>query len=208
MARETYGALRIDPEAFPDPEADLPAAAESKATAVLAGGCFWCTEAVFKEVAGVLAVRSGYAGGTKETADYRAVCSGATEHAEAIKIAYDPARISFGQILKLFFSVAHDPTQVNRQGNDHGRQYRSAIFYASAAEKSVAENYIAQLERARAFSAPIATTLEPLNGFYEAEADHQDYAARNPGQPYIRAVSAPKVAKLRKHFRDRLKGGG
>lgn len=206
MARESYGGLRVDPAAFPDPEADPPAA--GKTTAVLAGGCFWCTEAVFKEVEGVLGVRSGYAGGTKETADYRTVCGGRTDHAEAIEIAYDPARISFGQILKLFFSVAHDPTQVNHQGNDHGRQYRSAIFYRDEAQRSVAEKYIAQLERARVFSAPIATTLEPLNGFYEAEADHQDYAARNPGQPYILAVSAPKVAKLRRHFGDKLKKGG
>ena len=200
-----FGALRIDPFSFPDPETDLPADGREKDTAVIAGGCFWCTEAVYREVDGILGVRSGYAGGTAETADYRSVCSGATGHAEAIEIAYDPRRISYGKILKLFFSIAHDPTQLNRQGNDHGTQYRSAIFYKNPAEKSVAEAYIAQIERDGLFTAPIATTLEPLTAFYEAEDYHQDYAARNPGQPYIVHVSRPKVAKLRQSFGGMLK---
>jgi peptide-methionine (S)-S-oxide reductase len=202
-----FSALRVEPSAFPDPEVDLPAEDKAKATAVLAGGCFWCTEAVFKEVEGVLAVRSGYAGGSAETADYRSVCSGSTGHAEAIEIAYDPRRVSYGRLLKLFFSVAHDPTQVNLQGNDFGPQYRSAIFHASEAERSVAEAYVRQLERAGVFSEPIATTLEPLAGFYEAEDYHQDYAAKNPLQPYVVQAANPKVAKLRKHFRDALKRG-
>jgi peptide-methionine (S)-S-oxide reductase len=150
-------------------------------------------------------VRSGYAGGTKETADYRTVCSGATDHVEVIEVRFDPARTSFGQVLKIFFSIAHDPTHVNRQGNDRGRQYRSVIFVTGAEQRRVAEAYIAQLGRAGVFSAPIATAVEPLEAFYEAETYHQDYAARNPDQPYIAAVAAPKVEKLREHFSDRLK---
>jgi peptide-methionine (S)-S-oxide reductase len=203
-----FGALRIDPFSFPDPEVDLPADGKERDTAVIAGGCFWCTEAVYREVDGVLALRSGYTGGTAETADYRTVCSGTTGHAEAIEVTYDPRRLSYGKILKLFFSIAHDPTQLNRQGNDHGTQYRSAIFYRDAAQKSVAEAYIAQIERDRLFTAPIATTLEPLGEFYEAEDYHQDYAARNPNQPYIAHVSAPKVQKLRKNFAGMLKKRG
>ena len=200
-----YGALRIDPFEFPAPETDLPADGRERDTAVIAGGCFWCTEAVYVEVDGVLAVRSGYVGGTAETADYRTVCSGTTGHAEAIEVTYDPRKISYGTILKLFFSIAHDPTQLNRQGNDAGPQYRSAIFYKNDAEKRVAEAYIAQIERDKLFSAPVVTTLEPLKAFYEAEDYHQNYAARNPGQPYIAYVSAPKVQKLRQTFGDMLK---
>lgn len=201
------GALRIDPFAFPDPETDLPADGREKDVAVVAGGCFWCTEAVYLEVDGVLSVRSGYTGGTAETADYRTVCSGATGHAEAIEIVYDPRRLSYGTILKLFFSIAHDPTQLNRQGNDTGPQYRSAIFYRNDQQKAVAEAYIAQIERDKLFNAPIVTTLEPLEAFYEAEDYHQNYAARNPMQPYIAHISAPKVQKLRATFGDMLKKG-
>ena len=194
---------------FPDPVRDIDAASTAgEQTAVLAGGCFWCTEAVFKELDGVLEVLPGYAGGTAETADYETVCSGATDHAEAIRIRFDPARISFGQLLKVFFSVAHDPTQLDRQGNDQGRQYRSAVFYADTAQKEVAEGYIRQLDEAGVFAAPIVTRLEPLEGFYEAEDYHQDYAARNPWQPYVAYTAAPKVAKLRYHFGERLKRGG
>jgi len=202
-----YGALRIDPFSFPAPEVDLPADGKDKETAVIAGGCFWCTEAVYREVDGVLALRSGYAGGTKETADYRSVCSGWTGHAEAIEVTYDPRRISYGKILKLFFSIAHDPTQLNRQGNDVGTQYRSAICYKNDDEKRVAEAYIAQIERDKLFAAPIATTLEPLETFYVAEDYHQDYAARNPNQPYIAHVSTPKVEKLKQNFGGMLKKG-
>lgn len=202
-----YGALRIDPFEFPDPEKDLPAAGKEQDTAVIAGGCFWCTEAVYLELDGVISVRSGYVGGSAETANYREVCSGTTGHAEAIEIVYDPRRLSYGTILKLFFSIAHDPTQLNRQGNDVGTQYRSAIFYADEAQKEVAEAYIAQIDQAKLFTAPIATTLEPLGPFHEAEDYHQNYAARNPSQPYIAHISAPKVEKLRQSFGGMLKKG-
>lgn len=201
--------LAVAPGQFPGPKRDIAAGSGAgEQIAVLAGGCFWCVEAVFKEVEGVLEVTSGYAGGTKETANYRAVCSGATDHAEVVRVRFDPARVSFGELLKLFFSVAHDPTQWNRQGNDRGRQYRSAIFYADAAQKEVAEAYIQQLNEAGVFAAPIVTRLEPLEAFYEAEEYHQDYAARNPAQPYIAYTAAPKVEKLREQYPDRLKRAG
>jgi len=189
---------------FPDPARDLPQTAGPR-DIVLAGGCFWCTEAVYRQIDGVSAVVSGYAGGAAETANYDAVCSGRTGHAEAIRITYDPSRVSYGMLLKVFFATAHDPTQLNRQGNDIGTQYRSAIFYASEEERAVAEAYIAQLDAAKVFPAKIVTTLEKLETFYVAEAYHQDYAARNPYQPYIAAVSAPKVAKTRKVFGSLLK---
>lgn len=191
---------------FPDPLLDeSPSPGAGSRTAVLAGGCFWCVEAVFKEIDGVLEVASGYAGGTADTADYQTVCSGMTDHAEVIQVVYDPARASFGQLLKVFFSVAHDPTQLNRQGADRGRQYRSAIFYTDDEQKRIAEAYIRQLNEAGVFDAPIVTEVAPLDAFYEAEAYHQDYAARNPMQPYVLFTSAPKVAKLRKQYPDRLK---
>lgn len=195
----------MNPSSFPDPALDLPAGGAGERTAVLGGGCFWCTEAVFKELTGVRGVRPGYAGGSEATADYRSVCSGTTGHAEVIGITYDPSAISFGALLRVFFSVAHDPTQLNRQGNDRGPQYRSAIFYADAEEKRVAEAYIAQLDAAGVFPAPIVTTVEPLETFYEAEDYHLDYAARNPSQPYIQHVSTPKVEKLRKSYPEKLK---
>ena len=196
--------LTIDPWSFPDPQQDI-RETESPARIVLAGGCFWCTEAVYSQLDGVLSVRPGYAGDSAETADYKTVCTGATNHAEVIEVTYDPARIGLGQILKLFFSIAHDPTQKDRQGNDIGRQYRSAIFYANEAQRQAAEAYIRQIDAARLFTAPIATTLEPLEAFHEAEAYHHGYAARNPEQPYIRAVSTPKVEKLRKVHGDKLR---
>ncbi|MGH8530757.1 MAG: peptide-methionine (S)-S-oxide reductase MsrA [Nevskiales bacterium] len=191
---------------FPDPKQDItPEASQTEQTAVLAAGCFWCVEAVFTELDGVLKVSSGYTGGSSAQANYEAVCGGSTEHAEAVWIRFDPARISFGQLLKVFFSVAHDPTQLNRQGNDRGTQYRSAIFYADEAQRAVAAAYIQQLDAAGVFKASIATRLEPLNGFYDAEAYHQNYAERNPDQPYIEMISTPKVEKLRKYFGERLK---
>lgn len=201
-----HGALRIDPFQFPDPVKDpgLPEAI-TDARAVLGGGCFWCTEAVFQELDGVQSVRSGYAGGSQETANYDAVCSGTTDHAEVIEVRYDPRRTSFGQILKIFFSIAHDPTQMNRQGNDRGRQYRSAVFFADPEQRATATAYIEQLERAKVFSAPIKTTLEPLTDFFEAEAYHQAFAARNPRQGYVMEVAKPKVAALRENFADKLK---
>lgn len=175
--------------------------------ATFAGGCFWCTEAVFEKLDGVIAVTSGYAGGTSDTADYQAVCSGTTDHAEVIRVRFDSAVISLGQILKVFFAVAHDPTHVNRQGNDIGRQYRSAVFYADEDQRRVAEGYIRQLTEAKVFPAPIATTLEPLEQFFEAEGYHQNFVTRNPAQPYVAAVAMPKVKKLEKAFGSRLKKG-
>ena len=170
-------------------------------TATLAGGCFWCTEAAFEQLDGVLDVTSGYTGGSAETANYRAVCGGDTGHAEAIQITYDPAKIRYEQLLDVFFD-AHDPTQLNRQGNDIGTQYRSAIFYTSDEEKRAAETKIRELTEQRAFSKPIVTTLEPLGEFYPAEDYHQDYARNNPGQPYIQAVSTPKACKVREKHAD------
>ena len=197
-------ALKIDPWSFPDPERDR-TGEQGPATIVLAGGCFWCTEAVYGEVEGVLSVRPGYAGDTQDKADYRTVCTGRTKHAEAIEIRYDPARITLGQILKLFFSIAHDPTQKDRQGADVGPQYRSAIFYADEDQRRIAAAYIAQIDKARLFDGPVRTVLEPLEAFYVAEDYHHDYAARNPQQPYIRAVAEPKVRKLREVHGDMLK---
>lgn len=192
------------PGGFPSPAMDLPVTAGLKET-VIAGGCFWCTEAVYRQLDGVTKVQSGYAGGEASTANYEAVCSGRTGHAEAIRITHDPAKLSYGQLLRVFFATAHDPTQLNRQGNDVGTQYRSAIFHADEDEKRVAAAYIAQLNAAKVFAKPIATTLEPLEAFFVAEAYHQDYAARNPYQPYIAGVSMPKVQKTRKAFADKLK---
>jgi len=197
---------RVPIRQFPDPIVDTPLASEPvEKTAVLAGGCFWCVEAVFRDLRGVISVRSGYAGDSQATANYRAVCSGRTNHAEAIEIRYDASQTTFGQLLKIHFSVAHDPTQLNRQGNDSGRQYRSAIFYSDDEQKRVAEAYIRQLNEARIFMDTIVTTLEPLTAFYVAEDYHQDYAARNPDQPYIVYVAQPKVEKLRENFAERLK---
>jgi peptide-methionine (S)-S-oxide reductase len=172
---------------------------------VLAGGCFWCVEAVYKQLEGVSSVTSGYSGGTAETADYETVCSGHTDHAEAVEIRFDPSVISYGQLLKAFFSIAHDPTTRDRQGPDSGRQYRSAIFTVDEDQKRVAATYIAQLDRAKVFGAPIVTEVTPLEHFYPAETYHQDYAARNPWSPYIMFNAAPKVKKVRAAFADRIK---
>jgi peptide-methionine (S)-S-oxide reductase len=191
---------RVSPEEFPDPVVDttVPTVAGS-AHAVLAGGCFWCVEAVYKNLEGVSAVKSGYAGGSADTADYETVSSGATNHAETVEVTYDPSRISFGQILKVFFSIAHDPTQRDRQGPDSGRQYRSVIFYDGEEQKRVAEAYIEQLDKAHIFDAPIVTEVVPLQAFYEAEPYHQDYAARHPLNPYIVINAQPKLKKLRSY---------
>jgi peptide-methionine (S)-S-oxide reductase len=199
-------ACRIPLKNFPDPKVDTAlTSSPTEKTVVLAGGCFWCVEAVFKELRGVISVRSGYAGDSAATANYRTVCSGETDHAEVIEVRYDSSQTTLGQLLKIHFSVAHDPTQLDRQGNDVGRQYRSAIFYSDDEQKKVAEAYISQLNEAHVFHDPIATTLEPLREFYVAEEYHQDYAARNPNQPYIAYVAQPKVDKLRASFLDRLK---
>lgn len=186
---------------LPDPVIDVPRAkAAGVETAVLAGGCFWGVEGVFERVKGVTRVVSGYAGGSAETAKYSQVGSGRTGHAEAVRIEYDPARISYGQLLKVFFSVAHDPTQLNRQGPDTGPQYRSAIFYQDAEQKRVADAYIAQLQKARAFPRPIVTEVAPGKAFYDAEAYHQDYLVRHPTQPYIVIHDLPKITALKRQF--------
>jgi peptide-methionine (S)-S-oxide reductase len=196
--------VNVSPERFPDPEVDSTKAAGAEQVAVLAGGCFWCVEAVYKQLDGVRSVTSGYAGGTAQTADYGTVCSGATDHAEVVEVRFDPSRITFGEVLKVFFSIAHDPTQVDRQGNDVGRQYRSEIFYADDEQRRVAEAYIRQLDAAKVFDRPIATELSKLDRFYRAEDHHQDYAARHPLEPYILFTARPKVEKLKKYFADRL----
>jgi peptide-methionine (S)-S-oxide reductase len=190
---------------FPNPAIDPPSEATAKQTAVLAGGCFWCTEAVFVQIAGVEKVVSGYSGGERATANYEAVCTGRTGHAEAIQITYDPSKISYGQLLKIFFSVAHDPTQLNRQGNDRGTQYRSAIFYSDAEQKRIAEAYIQQLDKAKVFDDPIVTVVTPLEAFYPAEGYHQNYCSLNPHNPYVQGVAVPKVEKTKKQFADLLK---
>jgi peptide-methionine (S)-S-oxide reductase len=197
--------LRVSPDQVPNPLLDVPSA-DDRGEAVLAGGCFWCTEAVFRRLQGVTEVQPGYAGGAADAANYKAVCSGSTGHAEVIRIVYDPAVISFGQLLKVFFAVAHNPTQKDRQGNDVGTQYRSAIFPLDDAQSAVAANYIRQLGAAQAFASPIVTTIEPLEAFFVAESYHHNYAELNPGQGYIQFVSMPKVGKLESYFADKLKG--
>lgn len=197
--------LAIERSHFPDPSFDPMPETSGERLAVLAGGCFWCVETVFKDLDGVLGVTSGYSGGSAESANYERVCSGATDHAEAISIRFDPARISYGRLLKVFFAVAHDPTQLNRQGDDRGRQYRSAIFFVDEAQREIAAAYLRQLNEAKVFSAPIVTELVPLEAFHDAERHHQNYAELHPEQSYIVAVAAPKVAKLRRQFGDWLR---
>jgi peptide-methionine (S)-S-oxide reductase len=194
-----FGSYATSGAAFPDPLIDA-SPASGKQTAVLAGGCFWCTEAVFEIIEGVDDVISGYSGGTKETAKYDIVSTGRTGHAEAILINFDPRTISYGQLLKIFFSVAHDPTTLNRQGPDVGPHYRSAIFYTNEEQKRVAESYVKQLNDARVFRSPIVTQVVPLDKFYTAEGYHQNYAVQNRSNPYIVNVSDPKVEKLKKLY--------
>jgi peptide-methionine (S)-S-oxide reductase len=182
------------------------ATAKSEQTAVVAGGCFWGIQAVFQHVKGVIRATSGYSGGAASTAEYELVSNGDTGHAESVKITYDPSQITYGQLLRVFFSVAHDPTQLNRQGPDTGSQYRSSIFYGSDEQKRIAEAYIAQLEKAKVFPHPIVTQVVPLKAFYPAEAYHQDYAAHHPDSPYIVYNDAPKVAHLRQEFPDLYMG--
>jgi peptide-methionine (S)-S-oxide reductase len=183
---------------LPAPTFDAPEHASSaRETAVFAGGCFWGVQAVFQHTQGVLNAVSGYAGGSKETASYALIGSGRTGHAEAVQITYDPKQISYGRLLQVLFSVAHDPTQLNRQGPDTGTQYRSAIFYQDARQKEVAERYIAQLDAAKAFPDKIVTQLTPLAAFYPAEAYHQDYATLHPDSPYIVRFDRPKIANLK-----------
>lgn len=191
------GAGNQQPVALPAPARDLPRdAAAGTQVAVFAGGCFWGVEAVFEHVRGVRDVVSGYAGGDASSAHYRTVATGRTGHAEAVRLLYDPAQVSYGQLLQVYFSVAHDPTQRDRQGPDIGPQYRSQIFTTSAEQRRVAAAYIAQLTAARAFAQPIVTRIEPLTRFYPAEARHQDYLRRHPDAPYIVRYDAPKLVHL------------
>ena len=193
-----YGAE--SPVTIAPPALDNPKAAGAMQVAVLSGGCFWGVQGVFEHVRGVRRVLSGYAGGEKSTAQYEKVSSGTTGHAESVQISFNPAQISYGQLLQIFFSVAHDPTQLNRQFPDVGTQYRSSIFYADGTQKRIAEAYIAQLNQARAFSSPIVTRVDPLKGFYTAEDYHQDYLVHNPTNPYIARNDIPKVENLQRTF--------
>ena len=193
------------PEQFPKASYDPAPEGSGERTAVLAGGCFWCVEAVYRQLDGVSDVVNGYAGGDAGSADYRSVSTGRTGHAEAVQVKYDPARVSYGDLLRIFFSIAHDPTTKDRQGADVGPQYRSEIFAAHDREAEIAKRYIAQLDAAKVFDAPIVTVTSRLGEFYRAEDYHQDYAATHANEPYIQFVAAPKVAKLKKYFGDRLK---
>ncbi len=199
---EPAGAVE-GPAALPKPLADVaPGTSGELQTAVFAGGCFWGVQAVFQHVKGVQSAVSGYAGGTKKDPSYEAVSSGSTGHAESVEVKFNPAQVSYGTLLTVFFSVVHDPTQLNRQGPDHGTQYRSAIFTTSADQQRVAEAYIAQLDAAKAFKAPIVTKVSTLDAFYPAEAYHQDYATVHPNNPYIVINDAPKVVHLQQQFAD------
>lgn len=183
---------------FPNPRLDAPTPpGVGRQTAVLAGGCFWGVEAVFEHVRGVTHVVSGFAGGPAATANYKAVSNGQTGHAEAVQITYDPQQVSYGQLLKVYFSIAHDPTQLNRQGPDQGSQYRSAIFFSSAQQQQIAQAYIQQLRQVRVFPQPIVTQVEPLRGFYAAEAYHQNFVSRNPTHPYVVFHDLPKLAQFK-----------
>ncbi|HQR10418.1 MAG TPA: peptide-methionine (S)-S-oxide reductase MsrA [Casimicrobiaceae bacterium] len=200
-------ALAADPGAaesartLPAPSVDVPAAsAKGMQTAVFAGGCFWGVEAVFRHVKGVSSAISGYAGGTTRNPDYYMVGTGTTGHAEAVQVVYDPAKVSYGQLLSVFFSVAHDPTQLNRQGPDHGTQYRSAIYTTSDEQQRVAKAYVAQLDKAKVFPQPIVTEILALPVFYPAEEYHQNYLALHPTQPYIVYNDLPKLANLKSQF--------
>src|ERR1700756_2454997 len=186
---------------LPNPAADEPLSkAKGTQTVVLAGGCFWGIQAVFEHVKGVSSATAGYSGGSASTAQYETVSTGRTGHAESVKVVYDPSQISFGQILRVFFSVAHDPTELNRQGPDEGTQYRSSIFYADATQQKIATAYIEQLQQAHTFKRPVVTRVDPLKGFYPAEGYHQDYLVHNPHQPYIVYNDLPKIENLKRVF--------
>jgi peptide-methionine (S)-S-oxide reductase len=201
-AKANPGAAPVPPPAVDAQRASTP----GKQSTVFAGGCFWGIQAVFQHLKGVISATSGYAGGSAKTADYETVSTGQTGHAESVAVVFDPAQITYGELLRVFFSVAHDPTQLNRQGPDEGTQYRSVIFYATDEQKKIADAYVAQLNQAKVFSAPIVTQITPLKAFYPAEAYHQNYAALHPNQPYIFFNDAPKVEHLKKEFPDLYKG--
>jgi len=191
----------------PAPEVDAKlASTPTKQTAVVAGGCFWGIQAVFQHVKGVITATSGYSGGNAKTAEYETVSTGQTGHAESVQIVYDPSQITYGELLRIFFSVAHDPTELNRQGPDEGTQYRSVIFYGNDEQKQIAEAYIAQLDKAGVFRHRIVTQVVPLQAFYPAEAYHQNYATLHPNQPYIMFNDAPKVAHLKQEFPELYTG--
>jgi peptide-methionine (S)-S-oxide reductase len=199
--------VAIAGSSLPAPAVDIPAASVQGAqTAVFAGGCFWGVEAVFRHVKGVSKAVSGYAGGAAKTADYERVSTGSTGHTESVEVTYDPAQVSYGELLRIFFSVAHDPTQLNRQGPDYGTQYRSAIFFTNDEQKRVAQAYIEQLAQAKAYASPIVTQLVALPAFYPAEAYHQNYLALHPTQPYIVYNDLPKLAQLKQQFPERYVG--
>ena len=188
---------------FPDPVTDDPlASASSQRSVVVAGGCFWGIQAVFQHVKGVVSATSGYSGGHVKNPSYEAVCTGRTGHAESVRVVYDPSLVSFGRVLKVFFSVAHDPTEVNRQGPDSGTQYRSVIFFENDDQQRIARAYIEQLNGAKTFRRAIATQVVPLEQFYQAEAYHQDYANKHPYEPYIAINDLPKVDELRSRLPD------
>jgi peptide-methionine (S)-S-oxide reductase len=194
------------PVIIPPPAVDNPKAAGPMQTAVLAGGCFWGVQGVFEHVRGVRKAIAGYAGGERSTAEYTRVGTGSTGHAESVKIIFDPAKISYGQILQIAFSVVHDPTQLNRQGPDVGTQYRSVIFYADDDQKRIAQAYIAQLDQAHVFARSIVTQVDPLKGFYEAEGYHQDYLIHNPTNLYIATYDVPKVENFKRTFPELYSG--
>jgi peptide-methionine (S)-S-oxide reductase len=188
---------------IPAPQLDAPLAAKpGKQTAVFAGGCFWGTQSVFERIKGVISTTAGYSGGSASTATYEQVTTETTGHAESVKVVFDPSRITYGKLLQIFFSVAHDPTQLNRQGNDVGTSYRSVIFYTSDEQQKLATAYVAQLTAAKVFRKPIVTQITPLKGFYAAEDYHQDYALHNPDNPYIEVCDRPKIEALKKEFPD------
>ena len=208
LAACNFAGARSKPIALPDPKLDEPKATAARdEVAVFAGGCFWGVEAVFEHVKGVKDAVSGYAGGKANAAQYDTVSTGETRHAESVKVTYDPGKITYGQLLKVYFSVAHDPTQLNRQSPDVGPQYRSEIFTTSATQAKVANAYIKQLTAAKVFAAPIVTKVEPLPAFYPAETHHQDYLRLHPNEPYIVFNDAPKLVHLKQMFPTLYKGG-
>jgi len=199
--------VTLSAASLPGPTVDENKSETKSESVVLAGGCFWGVQAVFSALKGVTSAISGYSGGSKSNAHYEIVSTGTTGHAESVQVTFDPSQISFGQILKVYFSVAHDPTELNRQGPDQGTQYRSEIFFSSDEQKHIAEAYIQQLDAAKVFKHPIVTKVAPLQAFYRAEDYHQDYVAHNPHQPYVAYNDLPKLTNLRAEFPEMCKGG-